>query len=91
MSDDAHDIASEMQTMLGDWLQTRHLTQPLQSIPVEQDQPFVPSSLSVLGVSQGGRLIGSVDVAALSGDDWQRQMRPLSDDQVIDGAASLFA
>ena len=80
--------------MLGDWLRTRHLTQPLESIDKDQDAPglkFLHRTLSVLGVSHRGEVIGSIQVDALSDNDWQSQFRPLSDDQVIDGDASLLA
>jgi hypothetical protein len=94
MSNAAPDFSSELHALLGDWLRTRHLTQPLESIDKDQDVPalkFPARSLSVLGVSHRGEVIGSIKVDALSDNDWQSQLRPLSDDQVIDGDASLLA
>ncbi len=79
--------------MLGDWLRTRHLTQPLESIDMDQDAPPLKSpnrTLSVLGVSHRGEVIGSIQVDAISDNDWQSQFRPLSDEQVIDDDASLL-
>ncbi len=94
MSSAAPDFSSELHALLGDWLRTRHLTQPLESIDKDQATPplkFPARTLSVLGVSRRGEVIGSIQVEALSDNDWQRRFRPLSDDQVIDGDASLLA
>ena len=80
--------------LLGDWLRTRHLTQPLESIDKDQATPrlkFSGRTLSVLGVSHCGEMIGSIQVEALGDNDWQGQICPLSDDQVIEGEASLLA
>jgi len=93
MSNAAPDFSSELHALLGDWLRTRHLTQPLVSIDKDQALPplkFPGRTLSVLGVSQRGEVIGSIQVEALGNSDWQNQFCPLSNDQVIDGDASLL-
>ncbi len=94
MSSAAPDFSSELHALLEDWLRTRHLTQPLESI--DQDQAVSPlkfsaRKLSVLGVLHHGEVIGSIRVDALRDNDWQSQIRPLSDHQVIEGNASLLA
>ncbi len=89
----APDFSPELHALLGDWLRTRHLTQPLESIDKDQDTPplkFPARTLSVLGVSHRGEVIGSIQVDSFRDNDWQSQVRPLSDDQVIDGNASLL-
>jgi hypothetical protein len=94
MCNAAADFSSELHALLGDWLRTRYLTQPLESIDQDQDIPpqTLPArALSVLGVSRCGEVIGSIQVDALSDNDWQSQFRPLTDDQVIDGDTSLIA
>ena len=94
MSSASPDLSSELHGLLGDWLRTRHLTQPLESIDRDQATPrlkFPGRTLSVLGVSQRGEVIGSIQVEALNNSDWQNQFCPLSNDQVIDGDASLLA
>ena len=94
MSSAAPDFSSELHALLGDWLRTRHLTQSLESIDQDQATPqrkFPARSLSVLGVTHRGEVIGSIQVEAFSDKDWKNQICPLSDDQVIDGDASLLA
>lgn len=94
MFNPAPDFSSELHALLGDWLRARHLTQPLESIDKDQDaSPLkLPArTLSVLGVSHRGEVIGSIQVDPLSDNDWQSQFRPLADDQIIDGDASLLA
>lgn len=91
MSDNSPDLASELHALLGDWLRTRHLTQPLESIDEEQATPCPVHSFSVLGVSRRGEITGWIQADELGRDDWQSQIHPLSDDQVIDGDESLFA
>ena len=93
MSSTAPDFSSELHALLGNWLRTQHLTQPLESVDKDQDAPplkFPALNFSVLGVSHRGDVIGSIQVDALCNKDWQNQFRPLSDDQVIDGDASLL-
>ena len=45
----------------------------------------------MLGVLHRGEVIGSIHVDAFSDNDWQSQIRPLSDHQVIEGDAPLLA
>ena len=91
MSSAAPDFCTELQALLGDWLRTRHLTQPLESIDKNQITHRPARTLSVLGVSHLGEVVGSIQVDALSDSDWQSHVARLSDEQVIDGDASLLA
>lgn len=86
------DASHELRALLEDWLRTHHLAQPLESIELGDDPP--PESprhaLSVVGVTDHGKLIGSVRVAALPAEDWRKQVQPLTDQQVISGDAPLL-
>lgn len=90
MSSAAPDFSAELHALLEDWLRTRHLAQRLESIDREQSAFHSTRTLSVLGVSDRGEIVGSIQVEALNDSDWQSQIRPLSDEQVIDGEASMF-
>ena len=89
------DWSHVLRAQLGDWLCVRHLSQPLQSIDVATDvasqlADLQPQAITVFGVVEQGRVVGSLPREMCDADDWRAQIVPITHDQVIDDDAPLL-
>lgn len=85
----------ELRALLGDLLRTKHLARPLVAVDWVSADPSEASRrhearLSVLGVMDRGKVVGAIRGDALQEADWRSRVDPISDEQIIDGDASLL-